>query len=566
MNPSSVLWPRAAVAALFLCAAPAARAQTDLGARLDEHLQRLVPWGFSGSVLVARADRVVLAAGYGFADRARASANTAQTQFPLGALSQQFTAAAVLLLADEGQLSLDDHLGSRLDGVPQDKQGITLRHLLLQQSGLPLDVGGPFDRVEAKEDALARVLGAPLLFSPGARSSVSNAGYALLCAVVEKTSGTSFEDFVRENILKRSGMHGTVFIGDPRATELTLARSYGDERDGESPAAWQPSWPLRGVGAMACSVGDLYRWERALKPDVLLSARAVELMHSPGLGNAAMGLQIERGESGKRVAQRGSQLAGFQSEIRRGLDDPLSWALLLNEPMPAAVMHVEALLSGKTVALPPEVAALDGRMGAAAAGTYELPGGGRFRVSFDRGRLSVAAENQGGVDALSQPTADEQAWAADAGRRTLALCEALRGRDFPAIAAMLGRTAQEVDGQLGSWWRRLEDRLGGSGAPKLVASLARAETVVARLEFERGSELVWFAWNGGSLRSFQPGPAIFQSSGLWPAKDGGFVSYDPASFTQRRLALMLRADGSVRGLSFPADGGDASELGARRLD
>ena len=189
-----------------------------------------------------------------------------------------------------------------------------------------------------------------------------------------------------------------------------------------------------------------------------------------------------------------------------------------------------------------------------------------MRVSFERGRLSLAAENQGGVDALSSPSAESKAWDTEFGARSLALCESLRGRDFPAAATLLGRTAVEVDSEMGTWWRRLEQRLGAATAPKLLASMARQETVAVRLEFERGAEIVWFAWNGRTLSAFHPGPASFQSGRLWPAKDSGLVTYDPASLSVRRLSLMLRADGSVRGLSFATDTADASDSSARRLD
>jgi len=555
-----------ALATAIALAAPCAAAQTDLGQRLDEHLQRLVPWGFSGAVLVARSGRVVLATGYGMADRAHGLPNSALTQFPLAGASQQFTAVAVLLLADQGRLSIDDALGAHLEGVPSDKQAITLRQLLHHESGLPADVGLPFGAVESKEEALARILGAPLESVPGTRCNPSSAGYALLCAVVEKLGALPFEEFVRTKIFEPSDMRTSLFIGDARAASAPLAHAYVDDNDQGSPASWQPSWPLRGAGAMVSSVGDLYRWERALVGEGLLSARAVELLHEPMLGNSACGLFIQRSDADRRVAQRSSDLAGFQIEVRRGLDDPLSWTLLLNEAMPAAVKHVDALINGRTLALPPEVGALDPKLAAAAAGAYELPGGGRLRVFFERGRMSLAAENQGAVDALAPPTAESKAWENEFGARSVALCENLRGRDFPAAAALLGRTAVEVDSEMGTWWRKLEQRLGASSPPKLLACVAREETVAVKIDFERGAEIVWFVWNGRVLTEFHPGPAIFSSGRLWPAKDSGLVTYDPASLSVRRLALMLRADGSVRGLSFATDAGEASDSSARRLD
>jgi hypothetical protein len=217
--------------------------------------------------------------------------------------------------------------------------------------------------------------------------------------------------------------------------------------------------------------------------------------------------------------------------------------------------------------LPPEVGVLDPKLAAAAAGAYELPGGGRLRVSFERGRLSLSAENQGGVDALVPPTVESKVWESQFGPRSITLCENLRGRDFPAAAALLGRSAIEVDGELGTWWRKLEQRLGpATSSPKLLASLAREETVVVRLEFERGAETMWLRWSSRSLADIQAGASAFLTGRMWPAKDSGFVTYDPASLSVRRLTLMQRADGSVRGLSFPDDAADAGDSSARRID
>ena len=226
-----------ALATLLWGAAPG-QAQTDLGPRLDEHLQRLVPWGFSGSVLVSRSGRVVLATGYGLADRARDVSNTAQTLFPLGALSQQFTAVALLLLADQGRLSIDDLLSAHLEGVPADKQGITLYHLLHQQSGLPADFASIPAGAESREESLARILGAPLQFAPGTRFQASNGGYALLCAVIERISAGSFEDFVRTRILEPAGMAASRFVGATNLRAAPLALGYSVDDNPISPADW----------------------------------------------------------------------------------------------------------------------------------------------------------------------------------------------------------------------------------------------------------------------------------------------------------------------------------------
>jgi hypothetical protein len=375
-----------------------------------------------------------------------------------------------------------------------------------------------------------------------------------------------FTEFVRTRLLDPAGMGASRFVAAPDLRAAPLALGYGETEESHSPADWAQTWPLLGTGALLSCVGDLYRWERALGNDSLLSPRALDLLHEPLAEQFACGLLITRGEGGRRVAQRSGELPGFQSELRRGLDDSLSWALLLNEPMPAAVAHVDALVAGRSLPLPPEVAEFDARQAAAVAGAYELPGGGRLRVSFERARLFIAAENQGGVDALAPSSPAEKVWNDEFSARAIGLCEGLRGRDFPAVANLLGRTAQQVDGEVGTWWRRLEERLGAPTGSKLLAALAREHAVVVRLEFERGAEAFRFEWSERALLDIRPGAGSFLVGRLWPALHGGLVSYDPASLTARQLSLLLRADGSVRGLSFPAAGADAAELGARRLD
>lgn len=571
MGPVSTTRVGICLVAALAWGAPA-RAQGDLGPRLDEHLQRLVPWGFSGSVLVARSGRVVLAAGYGFADRALTRPNTGQTLFPLGALSQQFTAAALLTLVEQGRANLDDPLSAHLDGVPADKQAITLRHLILQQSGLPQDVGALFGPVETKEDTLARILAAPLEFAPGDRYSPSNAGCALVCAVVERIAGVPYDEYLRKRLLEPAGMGQTQFVGEVRAGSAVVAESFDVEAERGTPLSWADSWPLRGAGNLLSSVGDLYRWERALGMGEILAEGSLETLQTASKGDFAPGIFVARNDAGRRIGARSSMMGGFQGELRRGMDDPLTWILLSNEPMPAIVAHIDALVAGRALELPPEVGEFDPRAAAAAAGAYELPGGGRLRIGIERGRLSISAENQGGVDALSPPDAAATAWQAEWGGRSLTLCEHLRGRDFPAAANLLSRSAQSIDEELGTWWRQLEARWGAAGAPRLVACLPRERSVVLRLEFERGSELCWMTWSGPTLERFGPGPASFLPTRLWPAKEGGLVTYVPSTLAVRRLNLLLRADGSVRGLAFQSDatktgeGADASELGARRLD
>lgn len=130
-----------------------------LGRRLDSLINSLEETGFSGALLVARGGDVVLAKGYGFADRERQVPFTPKTVFDIGSITKPFTAAAVLKLAEEGRLSLDDSLASYFPEAPADKRGITLHHLLVHAAGLPDGLGFDYETLP-RDDFLQRAFAA----------------------------------------------------------------------------------------------------------------------------------------------------------------------------------------------------------------------------------------------------------------------------------------------------------------------------------------------------------------------------------------------------------------------
>src|SRR5688572_19894399 len=137
-------------------------------------MSRLEAYGFSGSLLVAKGGEVILDRGYGFADAQRKTPFTAETAFDIGSITKQFTAAAILKLEMQGKLGVSDPISKWLEGVPEDKKGITLHHLLTHSAGLEDVFGGDYD--EMPRDRLAKAaLGSKLLWAPSTRYQYSNA-------------------------------------------------------------------------------------------------------------------------------------------------------------------------------------------------------------------------------------------------------------------------------------------------------------------------------------------------------------------------------------------------------
>ena len=219
--PSSPI-PSVAVALALALAAPAAAqqppiAEPELVSRLEGLVDSLSRADeFSGVVLLARGAEPVFQRAYGMADRESRRPNNIETRFNLGSINKVFTATLIRQLAAEGRLSLDDTLGRLLPDYPDRDVAarVTVRQLLEHRSGVSGNIfgappGGTRGDVRRTADFLALIRGAPLQFEPGTRQQYSNAGYVVLGAVIERLTGMSYYDAVRERIFVPAGMTST---------------------------------------------------------------------------------------------------------------------------------------------------------------------------------------------------------------------------------------------------------------------------------------------------------------------------------------------------------------------
>ena len=274
-----------ALALLLQAPTPAPGAPDELAA-LDVHLDRLEAAKCSGLVFVARGEEVLYERGFGLADRENRRAWTRSTLAPVGSITKQFTAAAVMKLVEAGKLSVDDTLADHFEDVPKDKAGITLRQLLTHTSGLA-GPGIPDPEWIDRDDLVLTVLEAPLRFEPGSRYSYSNMGFSFLAAIIEKETGERYVDFVRDELLLPAGMEesGYPIEGFDRAR---LSVGYaGERRTGTLPedvyTEYGPSWVLLGNGGILSTADDMHRWALALLDSKVLSKASIEQLWTPAV-------------------------------------------------------------------------------------------------------------------------------------------------------------------------------------------------------------------------------------------------------------------------------------------
>ncbi|MEJ2085880.1 MAG: serine hydrolase, partial [Acidobacteriota bacterium] len=376
-----------------------------VGKRLDDYLSRLEPFGFAGTVLVAEGEQTHLDAGYGYADRETAIPNAPDTVFQVASITKQFTAAAIMALAVDGKLRTTDTLPTFFSDVPVDKESITLRQLLSHTSGV---LAGDTEYFEdnSRSEIVAMVLAEPLRFAPGESFLYSNMGYALLAAVIEKVSGTSYEDYLRQRLLLPAGMRSTGYrLSSWQPT--SVAHWYANGVDnGDQLDHLYPDWNFIGSGRIRSTTGDMLRWHRALMSDELLPATAKQEMYTPVMNDYAYGWVVRDTDRGRVIRHNGASSDGAAAEFRRYVDEDLVIVAFSNVDGEQMLFgnrladHIDDLAHGIELDLPPRVSADTGIDLEPFAGLYRTDSGSEIEIELRRDMLVARGRGQSAVDAL----------------------------------------------------------------------------------------------------------------------------------------------------------------------
>ena len=280
-------WPFLFAIAMTLFAHTASGITDALTAKVDALFQDFSQPGSPGaSVVVIKRGKVVLAKGYGLANLEEKVPCGTNTNFRLASVTKQFTAMAVMMLAERRKLSLDERLTDVFPEFPAYGNQITLRHLLTHTSGL-IDY----------EDAIPKGTELPVLdrdvlrllmqqdktyFPPGTRYRYSNSAFALLALIVEARSGNTFARFLKENIFRPLNMSHT--LAYEQGLSVVPNRAYGYSPDGSGFKRTDQSLTssVLGDGGIYSSVADLYQWDQALYTDKLVTRKMLKLAFTPG--------------------------------------------------------------------------------------------------------------------------------------------------------------------------------------------------------------------------------------------------------------------------------------------
>jgi len=339
----------------LLAALVIARAQApEVGTKVDRVFAKWTSATPGCAVGVATGGRVVLAKGYGMADLEHDVAITPDTIFEGGSVSKQFTAAAVLWLAREKKLSLDDPVRKYIPELPPYSPDITIRHMLTHTSGLRdwgniAAIAGWPRTTRAHTHAHVLEIAShqrALNFTPGTRWSYTNTGFNLSAIIAERVSGQSFQEFSQAHLFGPLGMTHTSWRDDYTRIVKGRATAYR-ERDGTF-STLMPFENVYGNGGLLTTVGDLLTWnehfDAAPEGDPLSTAA----QQQPGKFNDgrphgyALGLFVSKYRGVREVSHSGST-AGYSAFLTRFPDQHLSVAVLCNATSGQATQYAHAV-------------------------------------------------------------------------------------------------------------------------------------------------------------------------------------------------------------------------------
>lgn len=299
------------------------------------------------TVVVLKDQQVVYAKGYGYSNLATRTPARPEDRFQIGSISKMFVAAAILLLAEDGKLALDDTVGKYFGGLPDSWRPITIRQLLSHSSGVASDGPGDaiapaimnrFDSFMAGTDAerVAAIAALPLHSVPGSQFEYSNMAYSVAGMLASKVAGMHYTELLQQRVFRPLGMSTArkLDVANPKTDTALGYRLDGAAMKEYLLTPHHYGWPALGAGGIEMSVLDMAKWDSALYGSQVLKPSSVAEMAKPHI-TVSEGSSYGLGwylftVNGHFLAKHAGSMGGFVADYRRFPDDRFSTIVLTN--------------------------------------------------------------------------------------------------------------------------------------------------------------------------------------------------------------------------------------------
>ncbi len=389
-----------------------ATAQSGAAAKLDAVAKAYADKkGFMGSVLVAKGGAVLLEKSYGMADIEWDVPNTPDAKFRLGSITKQFTATAILQLQERGKLSVDDPIAKYVENAPAAWKGITIHHLLTHTSGIPSYTDFPefqkpnFMRVPLSPLEIVMLSkDKPLDFQPGENWKYDNTGYVLLGYIIEKVTGEKYGDYLQKNVFGPLDMKDSGYDRTETVLRHRAGGYHWDNNRHVNAGFIDMSLP-HAAGSLYSTVRDLYRWDRSLYTEKVLSKKSLDRMFTPVKNDYGYGWVITHAQGRTRIGHGGG-INGFSTVIIRYPEADAAVIVLSNVDNGDANgvgSRLANVLFDEPVEFPwdRKEAVIDPKLLDRYTGTYDLKAI-RIEVTAEDGKLFVHPTGQPKMQAFPQ--------------------------------------------------------------------------------------------------------------------------------------------------------------------
>jgi CubicO group peptidase (beta-lactamase class C family) len=379
-----------------------AQSAVRLPEKVDEYMNAAVKGEyFSGSILIAKNGKAIISKGYGPANYELDVPNTPKTIFQIASLTKAFTAVSVMQLQEKGRLSISDPICEYLENCPEGWQPITIRHLLTHTSGIPNYTSLPdYEKnaavIATNEEIVQRIKDKPLDFAPGEKYKYNNSGYRMLGMIIEKCSGISYGEYLRENIFTPLEMKNSGFDSGRKILK-NRAAGYALDDDLVINAKAVDPVNVFSEGGIYSTVEDLLLWDQSLYTEKLLSKKSLGEIFTPEKNNYGYGWNITKLFDRREISHSGQNF-GFASHIKRFPDDRMTIIVLSNNQMTDAqtiATNLAAIVFGEPYRIPRVAITVDSRILEQYAGTYEMSATETVKVTLEAGKLFAQGTGQG---------------------------------------------------------------------------------------------------------------------------------------------------------------------------
>lgn len=486
---------------------------------LKDYLHGINAYGFSGQVLIAENGIILLNQAYGFADREGKIPNSLNTVFNVASFTKQFTATAILRLEADGKLKTTDTINKYLENVPADKSAITIHQLLTHTSGLSRGQDGKNNSTN-RDEVVRKILELPLAAKVGEKFIYSNNAYHLLAAIIEKVSGKTYSQYIRENLFKPAGMTNSGFYQDANWKANLIPQTYNEWTKLPAFTEWNKVWNY-GAGAVVSNTTDLFKWFKALSGNKILPKDETEKLFQKYTESFdentsyGYGWYLEKLKNGKTLIFHGGDTPGYHSEFRWYRDDNRIIIILTNyetlEPDGVAIQkrvianNLNRILSGEDYKQPPQMIKLPVKVLKQYEGEYNLPNNQKLKIWNNGIYLAIGAEGQEVINAIAGYEGETAKKYAEANDLTKFILENIAKGNLESIKTKIGKDDYDfyipfLAGQIKEFKEKLgelkEIKIQGTASFPWDADNYRTSVI---LHFEKGTTDLFLGYQNRKL-------------------------------------------------------------------